>query len=104
MALTCASFDRVSGGFVYHSGGPFQAPYDILVDNIYAKSHQSKVGQTIHLLNHDFRVAGIVEQGKGARMYIPLSTAQDLLAHRKSIDVLRQVHGPRVYRPNHRRH
>ena len=74
------SFDRVSGGFVYHSGGPFQGPYDILVDNIYGKSHKSKVGQTIHLLNHDFRVAGIVEQGKGARMYIPLSTAQDLLA------------------------
>jgi putative ABC transport system permease protein len=74
------SFDRVSGGFVYHSGGPFQGPYDILVDNIYGKSHQSKVGQTIHLLNHDFRIAGIIEPGKGARMYIPLSTAQDLLA------------------------
>jgi putative ABC transport system permease protein len=74
-----ASFDSVSGGFVYHSGGPFQAPYDILVDNIYAKAQHVKVGQTLHLLNHDFRIAGIVEAGKGARMYIPLATAQDLL-------------------------
>jgi putative ABC transport system permease protein len=77
--LDLASFDRVSGGFVYHSGGPFQAPYDILVDDIYAHANHSKVGQTINLLNHDFRIAGIVEHGKGARMYIPLATAQDLL-------------------------
>jgi putative ABC transport system permease protein len=73
------SFDRVSGGFVYHAGGPFQAPYDILVDDIYANSNHVKVGQTINLLNHDFRVAGIVEHGKGARMFIPLPTAQDMM-------------------------
>ena len=77
--IDLASFDRVSGGFVYHEGGPFQAPYDILVDDIYAKSHHTKVGQTINLLNHDFRVVGIVEHGKGARMYIPLTTAQDMM-------------------------
>ena len=77
--IDIASFDHVSGGFVYHSGGPFQAPYDILVDDVYAKSHHSKVGQTINLLNHDFRIVGIVEHGKGARMYIPLTTAQDML-------------------------
>jgi putative ABC transport system permease protein len=78
--IDLASFDRVSGGFVYLSGGAFQSPYDILVDNVYAKAHHTKVGQSIPLLNHDFRVAGIVAEGKGARMYIPLSTAQDLLA------------------------
>ena len=77
--IDLASFDRVSGGFVYHSGGPFQGPDDILVDNIYAQANHVKVGQTINLLNHNFRVAGIVEQGKGARMYIPLTTAQDMM-------------------------
>ncbi|MGO8787874.1 MAG: ABC transporter permease [Terriglobia bacterium] len=77
--IDLASFDRVSGGFVYHQGGPFQAPYDILVDDVYARSHRSKVGQTLNLLNHDFRIAGIVEHGKGARMFIPLATAQDML-------------------------
>jgi putative ABC transport system permease protein len=74
-----ASFDRVSGGFVYHAGGPFQGPYDILVDDIYAHANHSKVGQTINLLNQDFRIAGIVEHGKGARMFIPLATLQDML-------------------------
>ena len=73
------SFDRVSGGFVYHAGGPFRAPYDLLVDDIYAHANHVKVGQTINLLNHDFRIVGIVEHGKGARMFIPLATAQDLM-------------------------
>ena len=77
--IDLATFDRVSGGFVYHSGGPFQDSNDILVDNIYANANHAKVGQTLNLLNHDFRIAGIVEQGKGARMYVPLTTAQDML-------------------------
>jgi putative ABC transport system permease protein len=77
--IDLASFDRVSGGFVYHSGGPFQAPYDILVDDIYARANHSKVGENINLLNHDFRIAGIVEHGKLARRFIPLATLQDLM-------------------------
>lgn len=72
------SFDLVSGGFVYHAGGPFEQPYDIMVDDWYAKANKVKVGQTLHFLNHDFRVSGIVEHGKGARLFIPLETAQDL--------------------------
>jgi putative ABC transport system permease protein len=74
-----ASFDRVSGGFAFLSGGPFQGPDDILVDNIYASANHSKVGQTLNLLNHNFHISGIVQQGKGARMYIPLATAQDMV-------------------------
>lgn len=53
------SFDRISGGFVYHAqlpGGPFQAPYDILVDDWYAKANHIQVGQSLNLLSHDFRV------------------------------------------------
>ena len=73
------TFNRVSGGFVYHDGGPFLNPYDILVDDWYAKANKIRVGQTISLLNHDFHVCGIVEHGKGARLFISLNTAEDLL-------------------------
>jgi putative ABC transport system permease protein len=73
------SFDQVSRGFVYHEGGGFQGPNDILVDDIYANANHSHVGQTINILNQNFRIAGIVEHGKGARMFIPLATMQDLL-------------------------
>ena len=72
------SFDRVSGGFAYYAGGPFQKPYDLLVDDLYAKSNHVKLWQTVTLLNHDFRVCGIVQNGKGARMFIPMQTAEEL--------------------------
>jgi len=73
------SFKRVSGGFAYHAGGTFAKPYDLLVDDLYAKSKHIKAGQTVDLLNHQFTVCGIVEHGKGARLFIPLPTAEDLL-------------------------
>jgi putative ABC transport system permease protein len=81
------SFTDVSGGFVYHSGGPFTGPYDILVDDWYAKANHVKVGESFNLLNHDFRVAGIVEHGKGARLFIPLETAQDLSGARDKASI-----------------
>jgi putative ABC transport system permease protein len=73
------SWDRVTGGFVYHEGGPFTGTYDILVDDLYAASNHVRVGQTINLLNHDFRVCGIVEHGKGSRLFIPLDTMESVV-------------------------
>jgi putative ABC transport system permease protein len=46
---------------------------------LYAKSKNVKVGDKIEIVNHDFRIAGIVAQGKGARKFVPLSTMQDLM-------------------------
>jgi len=82
------SWDRVTGGFVYHGiGGPFTGPYDLIVDDWNAKANHLKVGDTVNLLNHDFRLVGIVEHGKGARMFIPLQTAQDLAASENHANV-----------------
>jgi putative ABC transport system permease protein len=74
------TFDQVSGGFAYHAGGPLKNPDDILVDDWYAKANHLTVAQTINLKNHDFHVAGIVEHGKGARLFIPLQTAEEMTA------------------------
>jgi len=73
------SFDAVSGGFTYLSGGPFQGPYDVIVDDLKAAAMHLKVGDTIDLLNHQFRVSGIVAHGKGAREFVPMSTLQELI-------------------------
>ena len=81
------SFNRVSGGFVYLKGGTFAHPYDILVDDWYARSKDVKVGATLNFLNHDFHVSGIVEHGKGARLFIPISTAQDLTGARDKASI-----------------
>jgi putative ABC transport system permease protein len=64
--------------FNYLKGGPFQGPDDILVDDIYTNGKHTKVGDPVPLFNHTFRVCGIVAHGKGARLFVPLATMQDL--------------------------
>ena len=71
-------FNRISGGFRYVSGGAFNRRDDIIVDDFYAKQNKLKVGSTVNLMNRDWRVCGIVEPGKLARIVIPRSTLQDL--------------------------
>ncbi len=73
------SFNAVTGGFRYLSGGPFQGPYDMIIDDLKAASDHVKVGDTVQALNHDFRICGIVEHGKGARKFVPIATLQDLI-------------------------
>ena len=67
------------GGLSITPAARWQAPYDILVDDIYAKQNGTRVGQTIKLLNHEFHVAGIVEHGKGARLFISRTMAEELV-------------------------
>lgn len=64
--------------FQYLDGGPFQAPYDMLVDDIEAANNKIHVGQQVQLSGHTFRIAGIVQHGKGARRYVPLDTLDAL--------------------------
>ncbi len=81
------SFGDVSGGFVFHEGHDLENPDDILVDDWYAKARKVKAGSTLHVVGHDFHVVGIVEHGKGARLYILLSTLQDLAGARGKASV-----------------
>ena len=79
------SFRAVSGGFVFLAGQDMEGPDDLLVDDWAAKAKHLKVGDTYNLLNHDWHVAAIIEHGKGARLFVPLATLQDLVgAHDKA--------------------
>ena len=80
-----ASFRAVSGGFVFLSGHDMTGPDDMLLDDFAARSKHLAAGDTFRFLDHDFHVAGIVEHGKGARVFVPLATLQDLSgAHDKA--------------------
>jgi putative ABC transport system permease protein len=83
--IDSASFREVSGGFVFHDGKNLEDANDILVDDVYAKGKKVKVGKTLHILEHDFHVAGIVEHGKGARLFVLRTTLQEMSgAHDKA--------------------
>ncbi len=72
-------FNKMGRPFQYLSGGPFQGPNDMIVDDLFAQDHHAKVGDQFEVLNQQFRICGIVEHGKGARRYIPIATLSDLL-------------------------
>jgi putative ABC transport system permease protein len=73
-----ASWDAMGSPFKYLSGGPYQGPDDVIVDDFFANSAHKTVGDHITILNHDFRISGIVEHGKGGRKFLPMSTLQEL--------------------------
>jgi putative ABC transport system permease protein len=76
--LDLQKFNRMSGGFTYLKGGPLRRPDDVLVDRSYAAQKHVGVGDNLILMNRSWRVAGIIEGGKLARIVVPLETLQDL--------------------------
>jgi putative ABC transport system permease protein len=72
------AFDAMSGGFLFKAGGRFQGPDDVIVDDYYADQHNLHVGQKLTLLNHVWRVSGIMESGKLAHLIMPLKSIQDV--------------------------
>ena len=73
------SFEAVGGPMRYIAGGPFQGPDDILVDDYVAAAQKLKVGDSIETMNHRFRIAGVVDHGRGARKFLPIATLQDII-------------------------
>jgi putative ABC transport system permease protein len=72
------SFDALKP-FVYVSGGRFQGPYDVIVDDVMARTKGGlHVGDKLTIFKHDFRISGIVEAGKGARKLLPIDTMDEL--------------------------
>src|SRR5262245_21001299 len=63
-------FNKMSGGFDYHSGGPFEQPNDIIVDENYAHQNKLEVGRKLTLANHEWTVRGIVGTGKLSKMFV----------------------------------
>lgn len=71
-------FARMTGGFRFISGHGFRNPDDIIVDEYYAKQNNVHVGDFVTIKNRRWRVCGIFEQGKLARIILPIRVLQDL--------------------------
>jgi putative ABC transport system permease protein len=75
-AIDYKRFNALSQGFIFRAGRPFEAPEEAMADDIVAQTRHLKVGDTVTLLNHPFKITGIVAHGKGARFFIPLKSVK----------------------------
>lgn len=73
------TYQKLGSPFTFLSGGPFQGPFDMIVDDYFAASNNVKVGDTVRVLNNNFRISGIVLHGKGGRRFFPIKTLQSLI-------------------------
>lgn len=71
------AFDRMAG-FVYVEGGPFKSPDDVVIDEFYSRQNDLTVGDSIEIFDKKWRVSGIVEPGKMARVILPIEVVQEL--------------------------
>jgi putative ABC transport system permease protein len=72
------TFEAVSNGFIWHKGGLFKGPDEVVVDDIYASAKKVTVGDKVDLVGNTFTVSGIVEHGKGARLFVSMKKAQEM--------------------------
>jgi putative ABC transport system permease protein len=75
-------------GFKFLSGTTFQGPYDVIVDENYARQSHLKPGSSVKLLNHEWRVAGIYETGKLASIMAPMDTLQTMTGNEGKISAV----------------
>jgi len=75
-AIDSGSFATLSGGLDLVAGHGLAAEGDLVVDTLLAASRSLRVGEVLHLLNRDFRVAGISRAGSGGRIYARLEDIQ----------------------------
>jgi putative ABC transport system permease protein len=68
--LDIEDFKRLNGGFQYLQGGPLVNDDDIIVDEYYARQKHLKIGDVLNLVNHDWKLSGIYEGGKLARICV----------------------------------
>src|SRR5262249_4171865 len=76
--IDLAQFNRLSGGFRFIHGGPFENDDDVFVDEFYAREKKLNVESKIMLANHTWRVSGIYEAGKLSHICVRLDVLQGL--------------------------
>ena len=81
-------FNKMSGGLIFIDGRVPAAPDEIVVDDYYARQHKLRTGDHYRMMDTDWKVSGIVETGKGSRVFIPLRTLQDKMANPGKISVI----------------
>ncbi len=80
-------FNQMSGGLMYLEGGPFQKPDDIVIDRVFAKQRKLHPGDPVDF-GHQWRVTGVVEEGKLSRAFADITAVQDIFAENGKITMV----------------
>ncbi len=71
-------FMRLSGPFHFRAGRAFRGDSEVIVDTYYAKQNNLAPGSKVRLMNREWTVSGIMEEGKLSRVIAPMRVIQDL--------------------------
>jgi putative ABC transport system permease protein len=78
-AVDYPSYAAISGGLNIVEGRALEQPGDLVMDTILAGATGMRVGDTLPMLNREFRVAGIARAGAGGRLYARIQDVQDAI-------------------------
>jgi putative ABC transport system permease protein len=74
-----ASFNKLPGRLHLLEGQFFQADYEVIIDDLFAKTRKLKIGDSMTMLSQEFKIVGICRSGLAVvRVFIPLRTMQQL--------------------------
>ncbi len=86
--LDFPAFNKMSGGFTYLEGGDPATDNEMAVDKYYAQEKKLHVGSSVNLINRNWRISGIFEGGKLARMVVQLSALQAIMGSPGHVSVI----------------
>ncbi|MBI3279711.1 MAG: ABC transporter permease [Acidobacteria bacterium] len=81
-------FVEMSGGVRFLEGGPFRSEREVIIDDYYSRQRNLHPGDTTSLSNVEWKVAGVMESGKLARVFVPIRVLQDLTANTGKLSVI----------------
>ena len=90
-----ASLIHLSGPFVFLQGHGLEKPDDILLDQYYADQRHVHAGGKIDVLNREWNVAGIVEPGKLAHLFVQKEKLEELIDHKGVSRIYLKLDDPR---------
>jgi len=73
-----ATYNRLPGRLRITSGRESLEGYEVIVDELYAKSRRVAPGDKLKILNHDFTISGVCRTGAVVRIFVPIKTLQEL--------------------------
>ncbi len=76
--IDLTSYQKFAGRLKIVGGRESLEDYEVIVDELYAKSHGLAPGMQMTLLNHTFTVSGICRSGAVVRVFVPLRTLQEM--------------------------